>query len=154
MCSPVQKKFKNPCFISINYRYLFTLFTLQRRRNFTLQWWRNFFNEFAFLLDPINMLGKNLYLGGCTYSWWIQWAKNQLHKPLHSKVIMDNVSVCIMFSWCLLYIVIYSHVLLYLPYHYFITNEAETVPVHSSVPANNEETTKRILINVCTPMVL
>jgi len=35
--------------------------------------------------------------------------------------------------------------LLYLPYH--ITYEAETLPVHSSVPVNNKETIKQILIN-------
>jgi len=31
----------------------------------------------------------------------------------------------------------------------YITYEGDTLPVHSSVPANNKETIKQILINVC-----
>jgi len=78
----------------------------------TLWWRRNyndfFFNEFSFLLDPLTRFGeKKLYLGGCTNS------KNQLCMPLHSKVMMDNVSTCRIFSQCLLCILIYSLVLIF-----------------------------------------
>jgi len=64
------------------------------------------------LLDPINTFWgeKNLYFGGCKNSWWILWAKNQLHTPLHSKIMLAHVEYIF---WCLLYMLIYSHVLIF-----------------------------------------
>jgi len=75
-----------------------------------------------------------------------------------SKVKMDNVSTCRIFSQCLQYILIYTVFahpdLYYCISPYYVTYKAETLLVHSSVPATNKEIIKRSLINVCTLMVL
>jgi len=73
-------------------------------------------NEFAFLLDT---LGK-LYLGECTNSWQMQWAKNQLHTPLYSKVMMDNISMSWLIAFCTYWFIRTSRsLLLYLLYYVY-----------------------------------
>jgi len=83
MCSPVHKEFKNPCFIFV-LRLVYSYGCL-----FILQWQRNLQHFFSmnlpFFWTPLTCLGKKLYLGGCTDSWRIQWAKNQLHTTLEFK---------------------------------------------------------------------
>jgi len=107
MCSPVHNKFKNHCFISV-------LRLVCKLKMFVyvviLKEFMTIFLLMIMLLNHINMLwGKNCTLVDAQ----MQWAKNHLHMPMHSKVMMDNVSTCRIFSWCLLYKLIYLYILIF-----------------------------------------
>jgi len=98
---------------------------LQGQRNL-----QHFFDGFTFLLDT---LGKNYTLVDAQiHLKYNEQRINFVHLCIQK--LIDNVSVCRIFPQCLLYILIYLHIMIFY--------EAKTLPVHSSVPANNKETIK------------
>jgi len=132
----VHKEYKDPCFISVLRLVgeLQMLVYVLVTKEFMI-----FFMNSPFFWTKLTCFGKKkLYLGGYTNSWPIRWVKNQLCTPLHSKVMMDNVSMCRLDAFCTFWFIHISWYLLL----YLITYEAETFPVHSSIPANNKETIK------------